>query len=293
MAAKEYPRDRRTLVARLGQLNLFSGLSKKELVGVLAITTWKKLTEGTVIFEEGGPGTAVYLIERGKVLISKNQKNAEPQDVAILSDGDFFGEMSLLQSGPRSATAKALEDTLIVVIEGRELLRWVKKNPSLSVDVGIKVLRATSERLRQTTQDMSVFHRLTESILEAKTKEKIFELTAGALGMAIGPKEAGGWVLYAYNPHLEEFHPERHAGDVPGELLVNKKELPGGRAEFSVYHFGSNGSLVVFKPNSRALLKSTPLLKAVLRLAASSLANVISQTESELRLRLKSPSVSA
>ena len=71
---------------------------------------------GTVLFEEGQPGDYMYVVQQGEVEIRRQVGQAE-RVLAVLSSGEFFGEMAILNSKPRSATAVVSEDAKLLVIE--------------------------------------------------------------------------------------------------------------------------------------------------------------------------------
>ena len=76
----------------------------------------KEFPQGTVLFREGETGREMYVIQSGKVSISK--RAGESQKVlTILGAGEFFGEMSILNNKPRSASASCEEDTKLLVID--------------------------------------------------------------------------------------------------------------------------------------------------------------------------------
>lgn len=89
-----------------------------------------------VIFEEGSSGSQMYLIHSGKVLLSVRQSKAQGVPLAVLSAGDFFGEMALVDDSPRSATASALEDgTELIVIDRARFLFLVRQQPEFALSL--------------------------------------------------------------------------------------------------------------------------------------------------------------
>jgi len=92
-----------------------------------------------VIFREGDKGGALYVIEKGQVEI-----HAGHRVLAILGPGEFFGEMSLIDPSPRSATAVAVTDVKLIPVSEKEFLRIVGETPSFALDL----LRLFARRLR-------------------------------------------------------------------------------------------------------------------------------------------------
>jgi hypothetical protein len=105
-------------------------------------------TAGQAIFEEGDLGLTMYVIEAGEVEIRK-KFGRETRTLAVLSKGDFFGEMCMLEEDvPRSATALATTDVEAVMIDRSAFTFILKHNPEIT----IRIMRKLVRRLRQTTE---------------------------------------------------------------------------------------------------------------------------------------------
>jgi CRP-like cAMP-binding protein len=103
--------------------------------------------DGEVIVREGEERREMYVIQRGGVVISKQIEGREVE-IARLHRGDFFGEMSLLESLPRYATIRAMGETKLLVIEPGSLLLKIRRNPTFAFEM----LQRMSSRLRQINQ---------------------------------------------------------------------------------------------------------------------------------------------
>src|ERR1700738_4694869 len=90
---------------------LFNGLEPDILRGITIREI--ELEPGTVIFDEGAPGTSLMLVGRGRVQISKLGRKGQQEHLATIEPNDFFGELALIDHGPRSANAISLEPTLL------------------------------------------------------------------------------------------------------------------------------------------------------------------------------------
>jgi CRP-like cAMP-binding protein len=100
-------------------------------------------TAGEMIFKENDPGTDMYIIQEGQVEILKRFKGEERQ-VAVLEQGDFFGEMAILEDLPRSASARAATDCVLLRIDHSTFDQMVRHNP----EIPVRMLRKLSRRLR-------------------------------------------------------------------------------------------------------------------------------------------------
>jgi CRP/FNR family cyclic AMP-dependent transcriptional regulator len=104
---------------------------------------------GQRIFGRGDPSDLAYMIVRGKIDISLDSGPA-PRRLASLGPGEVFGEMGLIDSGPRSATATAVEDCVCMAIDGVELLGMLETEPKGAVAYVrtlIRRLRAANEQI--------------------------------------------------------------------------------------------------------------------------------------------------
>ena len=101
--------------------------------------------EDDLIFEEGSLGTEMYIVQQGKVAIMKSFKGRD-QQLALLGQGDFFGEMSVLEDLPRTATARAASECRLLEINGSTFDQMLRKNP----EIAVRMMRKLSRRLRET-----------------------------------------------------------------------------------------------------------------------------------------------
>ncbi len=100
---------------------------------------------GHFVFNEGDLGTEMFVIQEGEVEIVK-VIHGEEKCLAVLSHGDFFGEMSILEDLPRTASARALTDCKLLRINGSTFDQMLRKNP----EIAVRMMRKLSRRLRET-----------------------------------------------------------------------------------------------------------------------------------------------
>ncbi len=103
-------------------------------------TTYK---DGDVIVKEGAESRVMYVVQSGNVKVVKKSGDLEAV-LAVLNEGDMFGEMSLLDAKPRSATVKALGDARVLAIDHEMFLKRVRVDPALA----LRVLRQMGHRIR-------------------------------------------------------------------------------------------------------------------------------------------------
>ena len=133
-------------VTLLSQFPLFASLDAsylRELAGKLDTRSFKKDER---IFNKDDAGSTMYIIKSGQVKITTTAQQGEEIILAILSNGDFFGELSLLDECPRSASVTALEESTILCLQRSDFLDTIRTEPR----VVIAILAALSQRLRHT-----------------------------------------------------------------------------------------------------------------------------------------------
>ncbi len=132
----------------LAQMPLFAGLAADELDELATLFRPRRYGKGEVVFREGDPGTAFYVVEAGEVKLTLVSLDGKEVMLALLGPGGFFGELSLLDGEPRSADATARVDSLLLILDREDFLRLVEGRPQLARGL----LAALSRRLRRTTE---------------------------------------------------------------------------------------------------------------------------------------------
>ncbi|WP_164821301.1 ABC transporter transmembrane domain-containing protein [Paenibacillus koleovorans] len=117
--------------ARLGQLPFFAGLDPETLQRIVALFEVEKLDTGQSVVNEGDDGNKFYIIVRGRVEVTKAMQDGAMKRVALLDDGDHFGEIALLRSVPRTASIRTLTPCVLLVISGDRFLPLMIKYPQI------------------------------------------------------------------------------------------------------------------------------------------------------------------
>ncbi|MDA1278187.1 MAG: cyclic nucleotide-binding domain-containing protein [Verrucomicrobia bacterium] len=124
---------------------LFGGIPESQLAGLRDAITMRRYSAEQVIFTEGDAGDGLYLITEGQVRISAWVSKDERRTLSELGPGDFFGEMAVVDSEPRSATATAHTEAELCFIPRDKMLAMLEGSPSLAVTL----TREFSLRLRE------------------------------------------------------------------------------------------------------------------------------------------------
>lgn len=131
---------RKDLVSGLAAVPLFSACSKRDLQIVARHAAVVDVPAGTAVVEEGARGDAFFFILSGDAVVRRRGRK-----VATLGPGRFFGELALLDPGPRDATVVATSPLTVGVLAARAFRAIVRDVPALSE----KLLRGMAQRLRE------------------------------------------------------------------------------------------------------------------------------------------------
>lgn len=133
----------------LRQVPLCRDLSHQQLVRMMNMTSIVHVAGGQDVFREGDDGDQLFVIVSGAVEMRSGET-----PVAHCGPGDHFGEMALLDSSPRSATARAVEPTKLLAVSRSDFYQVLRKEPPLAVKLLWNFLSVLAQRLRRTTSDL-------------------------------------------------------------------------------------------------------------------------------------------
>lgn len=142
----DIPSDPKDAILR--QIPIFANLSPQQILKVRESIEEVSIRKNTMIFKEGDTGDALYVIVDGKVKMVKKIEDGSDKTVAVFRDGDFFGEMALIEETPRSATAIVIDgDASLYKISKQNFSYLMRLNPQIS----LKIMKFMSERMRQSS----------------------------------------------------------------------------------------------------------------------------------------------
>ena len=145
--------------AFLREVRLFKNVGAEDLAVLATSLRERPLRKGQVLFREGDAGSEMFLLRRGSIVISKTVTGRVEQVLARMGPGDFFGEMSLFDRSPRSATVQADADSTLLVLDRAALARMTEQSPRAAaaffqslVHVFIDRLRASGDLVAEVTR---------------------------------------------------------------------------------------------------------------------------------------------
>jgi CRP/FNR family transcriptional regulator, cyclic AMP receptor protein len=176
---------------------LFSALDVEAALALQKSMVPQTIKRGNTLFQEGDPGDRLYVVTEGKIKLSHASGDGRESVLMVLGPGDMFGELSLFDPGPRTATAIAVTDSQVLGLGNTDLNPWLAGRP----EVAQKLLQALAHRLRRTNEAMSdlvfadVPGRVAKALLElgekfgSKTEAGIYvnhDLTQEELAQLVG-----------------------------------------------------------------------------------------------------------
>jgi CRP-like cAMP-binding protein len=129
---------------------------------------------GTVLFREGDPGGEMYVVQRGKVAISA-RVGAVEKVLSTLGQGEFLGEMSILNHAPRSATATCVEDCQLLVVDARTFEAMVRA----SSEIAVRMIQKLAGRLAEADRQI-------ENLLLRDARSRVVHFVSGAAARSPG-----------------------------------------------------------------------------------------------------------
>lgn len=132
----------------LEEVPFFKLLDKDERTALAAVLDETTIHKSDILFRAGDPGDSLYLVRKGKVELWVKDHVGEKIVLAVAEAGDFFGELSLLDGGPRAATAQSLEDTELLILDREDLMLFIRKKPDAALDI----LTVMGQRIRNSDE---------------------------------------------------------------------------------------------------------------------------------------------
>jgi CRP/FNR family cyclic AMP-dependent transcriptional regulator len=182
----------------LRHTHLFNGLSDQSLTTISRDIIPRRFARGEIIFHEGDPGQVLYLVKSGQVRIFVNGLDGSETSVILFGRaGDIFGELAIIDGLPRSATAIAMDATVVYTIDREDFRRHMRQYPQLALNFMRELTRKVRYNTRQmdTLSSLPVPQRLARKLMElAQDYGRVesdgvvinMQLTQGQLASLIG-----------------------------------------------------------------------------------------------------------
>lgn len=144
------PVDVHQLTSFLRGVELLNGLPAEDLLRLAQLCQLVRFRRAERIFTESQPGACLYVVMSGRVKIFGSSSQGRAKTFAYLEPGDFFGEMSLIDDEVRSASAAALEDSVLIMLKSEDYRKLMLSRPAIA----LSVLKTLSSRLRRANKEI-------------------------------------------------------------------------------------------------------------------------------------------
>lgn len=139
------------MIEWLKKVSLFDNLNDEQLEHILRIATRRTITPGTILFNEKEMGMTFYIILAGSIKLFTKSNNGEEKVLSLVNSGESFGELSLLDGRPRSASAQTLETTTLLELSSEQFMALMQSH----FDITRGILAELCRRLRQTNEHVN------------------------------------------------------------------------------------------------------------------------------------------
>lgn len=137
----------------LREITLFNNLSAADLTILKNYLNLVEIGKGAMILTEGAPGDFACFIIKGTLEVIKSSRKGTEKTIGILSTGDFFGEMAIVDELSRSATVKARTDAVLMMLTQGNFNLLLKENPHIGTEILKEISRNLSLRLRRVSSN--------------------------------------------------------------------------------------------------------------------------------------------
>ncbi len=185
-------KERLLVAGFLKRVPAFRSLSDRRIEQIVDDFTIRTFHAGETVFFQTDKSTDLYIILEGSVKVILLSEEGEEFVLADLQQGDFFGEMSLIDGNPRSASVIADEDSTFAVLERSRFLDAIKQDPEMAIDL----MKSLVQRLRKATERE-------ESLAFLAVRQRLVRLFARLVKEEGMKKDAAGYHVVRKRTHKE------------------------------------------------------------------------------------------
>ena len=145
----------------LKEVNLFDGLDNKVINQIFRLGFVQNFRKGDSIIREGEHGGNLHILINGKAEVLKTAagKGSKGKQLSKIGRGSIFGEMSVFDGAPYSASVKAIDDCDVHIMRGSDFKKFLSDNPKVGVDILGTLITSISNRLRRANMAISVLQK--------------------------------------------------------------------------------------------------------------------------------------
>ena len=135
----------------LSRAGIFQGVDPVAVNNLIKDLETIRFGRGTTIFEEGEPGSRLYIITSGKVKLARHASDGRENLLQVMGPSDMFGELSIFDPGPRTSSAVCVTDVNAATMNSEQLRQWLNDHP----EIAQQLLRVLARRLRRTNNSLA------------------------------------------------------------------------------------------------------------------------------------------
>jgi CRP-like cAMP-binding protein len=135
----------------LAKAGLFQGVAPEAAEALASSLSYTDHARGDTVFEEGEQGDTLYIVLTGKVKVGRKAADGRENMLSVMGPSDMFGELSLFDPGPRTATATVVTDARLASLAHTSLRPWITDRP----EIAEQLLRVLARRLRRTNDALA------------------------------------------------------------------------------------------------------------------------------------------
>lgn len=220
------------IIETLKKCEIFSGLTGKELSGISALFEERRIKKDEYIFMEEDPSGWFYILSSGRVKIVKHSQSGKDIILEIISPGDVFGGVAVLDKKPFPASAQAMEPVSVVRISRRNLFDLMEEHPVLK----LAIVKSFSDRLRNAHETLKniaterVERRIASLLLKLSEKVGIDDKGYKKLDFPLTRQEIAemvGTTVETCIRTMSKYQKEGRVKSSGGRIFVNADSLKG------------------------------------------------------------------
>jgi CRP/FNR family transcriptional regulator, cyclic AMP receptor protein len=157
----------------LKNIALFSGLSEADMQAISKLAVTRSFPKNTLVICEGDSSNSLYVVLSGKVKVFLSDEEGKEVTLNMQGEGEYFGELAILDEAPRSASVMTVEDTKLAILSKAAFEKCMEQHPTIA----LTVMRGLARRLRELTENvrslalMDVYGRVARLLLEMSEEE--------------------------------------------------------------------------------------------------------------------------
>ncbi len=224
------PKVKRDLLHRTP---LFAALRAAELDELLAFTTERRFSRDSSVFQRGEAGGSLLVLVQGRLRIGAVSVDGKEVTIGMVEPGGVVGELALLDAKPRSADVTAMEDSTVVVVERRDFLPFLTRNP----DLLLRLLALLCERLRRTNmalEEVALLNlpaRLARVLVQLGQDYGAAEANGTRIRLKLSQKDLSALVATtreSVNKQLRQWRADGVLDEADGHIVIRRLEALRG-----------------------------------------------------------------